>query len=144
MKNLKQTTKSNFQSLLKKLSSYFSYDDVKRLLEKEKIKITNSTLKSYLHSFTKDKLIFDAGQPLNYPYGCSATNGTSVYLYVHWWHKNSIFIADCDMNFSSGNILGTNIEVKIYSKGKHIILTNLPQNPPDPYCTVIKLKLKNK
>ncbi len=62
MKNLKQTTKSNFQSLLKKLSSYFSYDDVKRLLEKEKIQITNSTLKSYLHSFTKDKVIFDAGQ----------------------------------------------------------------------------------
>ena len=62
MTNLKQTTKSNFQSLLKKLSSYFSYDDVKSLLEKEKIQITNSTLKSYMHSFTKDKVIFDAGQ----------------------------------------------------------------------------------
>ena len=77
-------------------------------------------------------------------YGCSAIKGNSVYLYVHWWHGNSITIADCDMDFNSGIILGTNIEVKITRKGKHIILENLPQTPPDPYCSVIKLKRENK
>ncbi len=75
-------------------------------------------------------------------YGCSAMQGGSVYLYVHWWHGNSITIADCDMDFSSGIILGTNIEVKIRRKDKHIILANLPQNSPNPYCSVIKLTLK--
>ncbi len=75
-------------------------------------------------------------------YGCSGMKGNSVYLYVHWWHGDSITLAGCNMDFCSGIILGTNIEVKIYRNGKHIILTNLPKNPPDPYCTVIKLMLK--
>ncbi len=47
---------------LKELSSYFNYDDVKKLLDEKNIPITNSTLKTYLHSFTKDKVIFDAGK----------------------------------------------------------------------------------
>ena len=47
---------------LKELSSYFSYDNVKKLLKEKNIPITNSTLKTYLHSFTKDKVIFDAGK----------------------------------------------------------------------------------
>ena len=75
-------------------------------------------------------------------YGCSAMKGDSVYLYVHWWHGGSITIADCNMDFISGIILGTNIEVKIHRKGKHIIITNLPQNSPNPYFPVIKLTLK--
>jgi hypothetical protein len=47
---------------LKKINSYFNYDSIKKLLEEKKIQITNSTLKTYLHSFTKDKVIFDAGK----------------------------------------------------------------------------------
>ena len=47
---------------LKELSSYFNYDDIKKLLKEKKIQITNPTLKTYLHSFRKDKLIFDAGK----------------------------------------------------------------------------------
>ncbi len=47
---------------LKELSSYFNYDDIKKLLKEKKIQITNSTLKTYLHSLTKDKVIFDAGK----------------------------------------------------------------------------------
>jgi alpha-L-fucosidase len=73
-------------------------------------------------------------------YGCSSIKGNTVYLYVHWWHGDTITIADCDMDFSSGIILGPNTELAIRRKGKHIILTNLPQSAPDPYCTVIKLE----
>lgn len=47
---------------LKKRKSYFNYDDIKKLLKENKNKITNSTLKSYLYSFTKDKVIYDAGK----------------------------------------------------------------------------------
>ena len=47
---------------LKKLSSYFKYDDVRNLLKEKKIQITSSTLKTYLHFLTKNKIIFDAGK----------------------------------------------------------------------------------
>ena len=47
---------------LKKISSYFNYDDIKKLLKEKKNQITNSSLKVYLHSLQKDKVIFDAGK----------------------------------------------------------------------------------
>ncbi|MBU8849336.1 MAG: hypothetical protein KOO64_07305 [Desulfobacterales bacterium] len=47
---------------LKKFSPYFNYDDIKKLLKEKKIQITNSSLKVYLHSLTKNKIIFDAGK----------------------------------------------------------------------------------
>jgi alpha-L-fucosidase len=72
-------------------------------------------------------------------YGCSSVKADTVYVYVHWWHGNTIKIADCDLNFDTGVILGTNNEVKICRDGKHIILKDLPQTSPDQYCTVIKL-----
>ena len=74
-------------------------------------------------------------------YGCSAMKGDNVYLYVHWWHGSSISISDCNIDFSSGIILGTNTEIEIKRKRKHIILEKLPQISPDPYCPVIKLTL---
>lgn len=49
-------------NFLKKLNSYFKYDDVKKLLNEKKIQITNSTLKTYLHSLIKEKAIYDAGK----------------------------------------------------------------------------------
>ena len=36
---------------LKQQKEYFSYDDIKNLLEKEKINITQPLLKKYLHGF---------------------------------------------------------------------------------------------
>jgi alpha-L-fucosidase len=75
-------------------------------------------------------------------YGCSAVKGNSVYLYVHWWHGSSITIADCDLDFSSGVILGTNQEVTIHRDGKRIKLLNLPTCAPDPFCSVIRLAIK--
>jgi len=75
-------------------------------------------------------------------YGCSAMKGGSVYLYIHWWHGNSITIADCDMDFDEGIILGTGREVTIRRCGKHIVLENLPDTAPDALCTVIKLRVK--
>ena len=46
----------------KELHLYFNYADVKRLLIEKNLQITNSTLKTYLHFFTKEKVLFDAGK----------------------------------------------------------------------------------
>jgi hypothetical protein len=41
---------------------YFSYEEIKALLEQEKINITPSSLKSYIFELTKRGVIFDAGK----------------------------------------------------------------------------------
>ncbi len=74
-------------------------------------------------------------------YGCTAQKGGNVYLFVHWWHGPEITIADCQDNFSSGEILGIGKPVKILRDGAHIRLIDLPKTAPDPLCTVIDLKL---
>ena len=76
-------------------------------------------------------------------YGCSSMKDKNVYLYVHWWHGNSITIPNCAMDFCSGVILGTNQPVTILRNRKHIKLLKLPVFAPDPLCTVIKLTIKN-
>ncbi len=47
---------------LKQARKYFSYADIKTLLEKEEINITPSSLKSYVFELVKNKVIFDAGK----------------------------------------------------------------------------------
>lgn len=73
-------------------------------------------------------------------YGCAAARDNDTYLYVHWWHRDRIAIPNCDRKFSSGIVLGTDHEVRIRHDGKHLVLSGLPQNPPDPFCPVIKLR----
>jgi len=75
-------------------------------------------------------------------YGISAQRGKYIYLFVHWWHGNSITIADCDMDFDGGTILRTGREVTIRRSGRHIVLKDLPDTAPDALCTVIKLRVK--
>jgi hypothetical protein len=72
-------------------------------------------------------------------YGCSGMKGDNVYLYVHWWHVPSITIANCAMDFESGEIMGTRQQVKIRRDGKNIILSDLPAKAPDPLCSVLDL-----
>ena len=74
-------------------------------------------------------------------YGCSAMKGDNVYLYVHWWHGSSITIANCAMDFESGEIMGTKQQVKIRRDGKNIILSDLPAKAPDGLCSVIKITI---
>ena len=74
-------------------------------------------------------------------YGCSGMKGDSVYLYVHWWHGSSITIANCAMDFESGEIMGTKQRVKIRRDGKNIILSDLPAKAPDGLCSVIKITI---
>ncbi|MCF6270993.1 MAG: hypothetical protein L3J41_14870 [Melioribacteraceae bacterium] len=47
---------------LKKQKSYFNYDEISVLLKNKNIQLTNSTIKTYLHSFTKNEVIFNAGK----------------------------------------------------------------------------------
>lgn len=59
------TKKSELKNIIEKLKrqkTYFSYEEIKSLLEKEKIEITPSSLKSYVHELTKNGVIFDAGK----------------------------------------------------------------------------------
>ena len=45
-----------------KSHNYFSYEEIKNILTKEKINITLSSLKSYVFELTKNGVIFDAGK----------------------------------------------------------------------------------
>lgn len=58
----KSTLKTKVIEKLKNQKSYFSYEEIKILLEKEDIKITASSLKSYVHELNQNKIIFDAGK----------------------------------------------------------------------------------
>jgi len=49
-------------TFFKELHLYFNYADVKKLLIEKNLQITNSTLKTYLHFLTKEKVLFDAGK----------------------------------------------------------------------------------
>jgi len=59
------TKKRQFSEIIEKLKqqkTYFSYEEIKDLIKKEKINITPSSLKSYVHELTKSGEIFDAGK----------------------------------------------------------------------------------
>lgn len=58
----KSALKNKVIEKLKRQKTYFSYEDIKVLLEKEKIEIAPSSLKSYVHKLTQNKTIFDAGK----------------------------------------------------------------------------------
>ncbi|MDA3885852.1 MAG: hypothetical protein PF638_09695 [Candidatus Delongbacteria bacterium] len=64
--NLKQTKKSGLEheviEKLKKQKKYFSYENIKALLEEEKLEITPSSLKSYVFELVHKGIIFDAGK----------------------------------------------------------------------------------
>jgi len=47
---------------LKQKKTYFSYEDIKILLEEEKINIAPSSLKSYVHELTKNGVVFNTGK----------------------------------------------------------------------------------
>jgi Family of unknown function (DUF6577) len=49
-------------TFFKELHLYFNYADIKKLLIEKNIQITNSTLKTYLYSLTKENFLFDAGK----------------------------------------------------------------------------------
>ncbi len=58
----KDELKNKIIEKLKNEKTYFSYEDIKTLLEKEKINISPSSLKSYVFELTKNGIIFDAGK----------------------------------------------------------------------------------
>ena len=58
----KDELKNKIIKKLKEQKTYFSYEEIKSLIEKEKIEITPSSLKSYVHELTKTGVIFDAGK----------------------------------------------------------------------------------
>ena len=47
---------------LKKQKTYFNYDEIITLIHKNNIQLANPSIKIYLHSFTKNEIIFNAGK----------------------------------------------------------------------------------
>jgi len=59
------TKKRQFVEIIEKLKqqeNYFSYEEIKVLLVKEKTNITSSSLKTYVSELTKNGIIYDAGK----------------------------------------------------------------------------------
>ena len=60
MKNsIKSKVKKNIENIEEK---YYNFEDIKKLVSNSRIKTTNSTLKTYINYFVKDKILFDAGK----------------------------------------------------------------------------------
>ncbi len=62
MKTSKKETLKGLLENLKQQKNYFSYEDIKSLLKKEKIEINSASLKVYIHELAQNKIIFDAGK----------------------------------------------------------------------------------
>lgn len=69
---------------------------------------------------------------------------TTLYLLVLWWQGKELHLCGLKNEIASARVLGSNTMVKVHREGEHIYLRNLPENPPDPYCTVIALELDGK
>ncbi len=78
-------------------------------------------------------------------YGMAGRRGDDVFLFVHFWYGNGeLVIPNCPLTFSEAELLGSGGAVAIHRHGRNIKLTGLPATPPDPYCSVIRLRITDK
>lgn len=77
--------------------------------------------------------------------GLWTAKGNISYLHCFRWPGKTLPLSGVKNKVLSAQILTTQEEVKVDQKADgRLFLKNLPQYPPDPYATVIKLELEGK
>ncbi len=76
--------------------------------------------------------------------GMTTAKGTTAYLHVFRWPGRQITIASLKNKVLSAHLLATGEDVEAEQQEDRVFLKNLPAEPPDPYDSVIALKLDGK
>jgi len=76
--------------------------------------------------------------------GMTTAKGTTAYLHVYRWPGKEITIAGVKNTVLSAKVLVTGEEVEVTQEGDRVFFKTLPTNAPDPYDSVIAMKLDGK
>ncbi|HIE13637.1 TPA: alpha-L-fucosidase [Candidatus Bathyarchaeota archaeon] len=76
--------------------------------------------------------------------GLTTAKGNIVYLHVFRWPGREITIAYVKNRILAAEILANAQKINVVQDGDRVFLLDLPNRPPDPYDTVIKLELDGK
>ena len=75
-------------------------------------------------------------------FGVITQRGKDIYLHVHWWPGAELCLPSIRNRVLDAVILATGQQAEIeYRAGDRIILKGLPAAAPEPYVTVIRLRL---
>jgi len=72
--------------------------------------------------------------------GCATKGKDCYYIFVHWWPGKTLALPYIKEEIMSAYILSTGKKLALKREGDRVILTNLPEDPPDELTTVIVLK----
>jgi hypothetical protein len=73
--------------------------------------------------------------------GRTTIKKNSLFLHVLCWPGREAIFYGLKTRVRSARILGTGQTVKVRQEGLHVRLMDLPAQPPDPACSVIRLAL---
>lgn len=76
--------------------------------------------------------------------GMATAKGNNAYLHIFRWPGNTAVITGIKSRVLSSEILAAGKKLKFKQEQGKLTITGLPEQPPDKYGTVIKLKLKGK
>jgi len=76
--------------------------------------------------------------------GMATAKGNNSYLHIFRWSGKTATVTGIRTEVVSAKILATGKQVKFRQDGGKLVITGLPEEPPDRYGTVIALKLKGK
>ena len=76
--------------------------------------------------------------------GMTTAKGTTAYLHVFRWPSKEITIASVKNKIESAKLLATSEEVQVSQVKDRVFLKNLRTEAPDPYNSVIAMKLDGK
>ena len=76
--------------------------------------------------------------------GMATAKGNNSYLHIFRWSGKTATVTGIKTEVVSAKILATGKQVKFRQDGGKLVITGLPEEPPDRYGTVIALKLKGK
>lgn len=86
--------------------------------------------------------IYGAGRcPFTTSVGVMTSKGNIAYVHAFRWTRDGICVAGVGNKVESACVLSTQEEVKVLQEGDRVFLKGLPRLAPDPYDTVIAMKL---
>ena len=72
-------------------------------------------------------------------HGPMTARGHALYLLIRRWPGTVLTLAGLEGRVRKATLLGSGRQVRFVQKGSRVMLTGLPDTPPDPVCPVIRL-----
>jgi len=74
--------------------------------------------------------------------GLTTAKGNTVYLHVLKWPGEEIAISGVNVRVTSAKLLASGERVSVKQEGERVMLCDLPKRAPDPWDSVIAIKIK--